>query len=239
MQQPVQHQMMGYDRTSTMFSPDGRLLQVEYAKKAVKQGTAAIGIVCKDGVVLVADRRLIDKNIVPESVEKIYQVDDHIGATATGYLMDGRILIEKAQLLSQQHIVTYDNVMDTKSLVKEICNIKQAFTQYGGARPFGISILFAGVDDGEPVLFETEPTGMFFQYKATAIGEGDTEIKKIFEKEYHEKMDIEEGFRLAVKALKKILEKDFDLKRMDGAYIKSSDGKFTRIDSNFLKKVIK
>ncbi len=239
MQQPVQHQMMGYDRTSTMFSPDGRLLQVEYAKKAVKQGTAAMGIVCKDGVILVADRRLIDKNIVPESVEKIYQVDDHIGATATGYLMDGRILIEKAQLLSQQHIVTYDNVMDTKSLVKEICNIKQAFTQYGGARPFGISILFAGVDDGEPVLFETEPTGMFFQYKATAIGEGDTEIKKIFEKEYHEKMDIEEGFRLAVKALKKILEKDFDLKRMDGAYIKSSDGKFTRIDSNFLKKVIK
>ena len=239
MQQPVQHQMMGYDRTSTMFSPDGRLLQVEYAKKAVKQGTAAIGIVCKDGVILVADRRLIDKNIVPESVEKIYQVDDHIGATATGYLMDGRILIEKAQLLSQQHKVTYDNVMDTRSLVKEICNIKQAFTQYGGARPFGISILFAGVDDGEPVLFETEPTGMFFQYKATAIGEGDTEIKKIFEKEYHEKIDIEEGFRLAVKALKKILEKDFDLKRMDGAYIKSSDGKFTRIDSNFLKKVIK
>lgn len=239
MQQPVQHQMMGYDRTSTMFSPDGRLLQVEYAKKAVKQGTAAIGIVCKDGVILVADRRLIDKNIVPESVEKIYQVDDHIGATATGYLMDGRILIEKAQLLSQQHRVTYDNVMDTKSLVKEICNVKQAFTQYGGARPFGISILFAGVDDGEPVLFETEPTGMFFQYKATAIGEGDTEIKKIFEKEYHEKMDIEEGLRLAIKALKKILEKDFDLKRMDGAYIKSSDGKFTRIDSNFLKKVIK
>ncbi|MBI2106491.1 archaeal proteasome endopeptidase complex subunit alpha [Candidatus Woesearchaeota archaeon] len=239
MQQPVQHQMMGYDRTSTMFSPDGRLLQVEYAKKAVKQGTAAIGMVCKDGVILVADRRLIDKNIVPESVEKIYQVDDHIGATATGYLMDGRILIEKAQLLSQQHRVTYDNVMDTKSLVKEICNVKQAFTQYGGARPFGISILFAGVDDGEPVLFETEPTGMFFQYKATAIGEGDTEIKKIFEKEYHEKIDIEEGFRLAVKALKKILEKDFDLKRMDGAYIKSSDGKFTRIDSNFLKKVIK
>jgi len=132
MQQPVQHQMMGYDRTSTMFSPDGRLLQVEYAKKAVKQGTAAIGLICKDGVILVADRRLIDKNVVPESVEKIYQVDDHIGATATGYLMDGRILIERAQLMAQQHRVTYDNVMDTKSLVKEICNVKQAFTQYGG-----------------------------------------------------------------------------------------------------------
>ena len=239
MQQPVQHQMMGYDRTSTMFSPDGRLLQVEYAKKAVKQGTAAIGLICKDGVILVADRRLIDKNVVPESVEKIYQVDDHIGATATGYLMDGRILIERAQLMAHQHRVTYDNVMDTKSLVKEICNVKQAFTQYGGARPFGISILFAGVDDGEPVLFETEPTGMFFQYKATAIGEGDVEIKKIFEKDYKENMDIEEGFSLAVKALKKVLEKDFDLKRVDGAYIKNDEGKFVRVDANYLKRILK
>ena len=239
MQQPVQHQMMGYDRTSTMFSPDGRLLQVEYAKKAVKQGTAAIGMVCKDGVILVADRRLIDKNIVPESVEKIYQVDDHVGATATGYLMDGRILIERAQLIAQQHRVTYDNVIDTRSLVNEICNVKQAFTQYGGARPFGISILFVGVDDGIPALFETEPTGMFFQYKATAIGEGDTEIKKIFEKEYRENMSVEDGFRLAVKALKKVLEKDFDIKRVDGAYIKSGEEKFVKIDTNYLKRVVR
>ena len=239
MKQPVQHQMMGYDRTSTMFSPDGRLLQVEYAKKAVKQGTAAIGMVCKDGVILVADRRLIDKNIVPESVEKIYQVDDHVGATATGYLMDGRILIERAQLIAQQHRVTYDNVIDTRSLVKEICNVKQAFTQYGGARPFGISILFVGVDDGIPALFETEPTGMFFQYKATAIGEGDTEIKKIFEKEYRENMSVEDGFRLAVKALKKVLEKDFDIKRVDGAYIKSGEEKFVKIDTNYLKRVVR
>jgi len=108
-----------------------------------------------------------------------------------------------------------------------------------GARPFGISILFAGVDDGEPVLFETEPTGMFFQYKATAIGEGDVEIKKIFEKDYKENMDIEEGFSLAVKALKKVLEKDFDLKRVDGAYIKSNEGKFVRVDANYLRRVLK
>src|SRR3989338_53412 len=239
MQPTMNHQIMGYDRISTMFSTDGRLLQVEYAKKAVKQGTAAIGMVCKDGVILVADRRLIDKNIVPESVEKIYQVDDHVGATATGYLMDGSILIERAQLIAQQHRVTYDNVIDTRSLVKEICNVKQAFTQYGGARPFGISILFVGVDDGIPALFETEPTGMFFQYKATAIGEGDTEIKKIFEKEYRENMSVEDGFRLAVKALKKVLEKDFDIKRVDGAYIKSGEEKFVKIDTNYLKRVVR
>src|SRR3989344_6243730 len=143
MQPTLNHQMMGYDRTSTMFSPDGRLLQVEYAKIAVKQGTTAMGIVCKDGVVLVADRRLISKLVVTESVEKIYQVDEHIAGTATGYLMDGRVLIERAQLLAQQHKVTFDNPMGTKMLVKEICNTKQAFTQYGGARPFGISLFFS------------------------------------------------------------------------------------------------
>ena len=163
--QPVQHQMMGYDRTSTMFSPDGRLLQVEYAKKTVKQGTTAIGMACKNGVLLVADKRLSDELIVPKSVEKVFQVDEHIGATASGILSDGRVLIDRARLLAQQHQVTYDNPVDTESLVKDICDLKQAFTQYGGARPFGVSILFGGIDDDEPVLFLTDPTGIFFQYK--------------------------------------------------------------------------
>ena len=238
--QSMQHQMMGYDRTSTMFSPDGRLLQVEYAKKAVKQGTTAIGMVCKEGVVLVADKRLISKLVVPESVEKIYQVDEHMGATATGYLMDGRVLIEKAQLIAQQHRVTFDNPIDTKGLVKEVCNIKQAFTQYGGARPFGISILFAGVDeDGSLNLFETEPTGMFFQYMATVIGEGEVEIKAILDKEYKEGMNIDEGINLAISALKRVLAKDFDLKRIDCAYVNKSEQRFTRADLNYLKKILK
>ena len=238
--QAMQHQMMGYDRTSTMFSPDGRLLQVEYAKKAVKQGTTAIGIVCKDGVVLVADKRLISKLVIPESVEKIYQVDDHVGATATGYLMDGRVLIEKAQLIAQQHRVTFDNPIDTKGLFKEICNIKQAFTQYGGARPFGISILFAGIDeDGEISLFETEPTGMFFQYLATVIGEGEVEIKGILDKEYREGMSIDEGINLAISALKRVLEKDFDIKRIDCASVVKPEQRFKRVDLGELRKILK
>ena len=236
----MQHQMMGYDRTSTMFSPDGRLLQVEYAKKAVKQGTSAIGMVCKDGVVLVADRRLINKHVVPESVEKIYQVDDHISGTATGYLMDGRVLIERAQLIAQQHRVTYDSPMDTRMLVKEICNIKQAFTQYGGARPFGISLLFAGVDDDhEPRLFETEPTGMFFQYMATAIGEGETEIKAILDKDYKETLTIEQGVQLAISALKNVLGKDFDMRRIDCSYVLKENRKFVRPDLNEIKRMMR
>ena len=131
MQQNMSHQMMGYDRASTMFSPDGRLLQVEYAKKTVRQGTSTLGMVCKDGVILVADKRILEKFIVPSSIEKVFQIDEHMGASASGILSDGRVLIERAQILAQQHRVTFDEPMDTHSIVKEICNMKQQFTQYG------------------------------------------------------------------------------------------------------------
>ena len=228
-------QAMGYDRTSAMFSPDGRLLQVEYAKKTVKQGTSAIGMVCKDGVVLIADRRIVEKLIVPESIDKVSQIDDHIAATASGILSDGRILVEKAQVLAQQHRVTYDSPVDTHSLVKEICNIKQMYTQVGGARPFGVSLLFAGVNRG-PQLFVTDPTGIFFEYKATAIGENDSEIKEILDKEYKETLSVDDGISLAVKILKKVLGKDFEISRLDGAYVKSSDKKYTKIAKEKFKK---
>lgn len=238
MQQQMAHQMMGYDRASTMFSPDGRLLQVEYAKKTVKQGTSALGIVCKDGVLLIADKRIIDSLIVPRSIEKVYQIDDHIGATASGILSDGRMLIEKARLTAQQHKVTYDEPIDTSTIVKDICNLKQQFTQFGGARPFGVSILFAGVDNSDASLYVTEPTGIFFEYKATAIGEGETEIKEILNKEYKEAMSIEDGVKLSIKALKKTLGKEFDINRIDGAFIKISDKKFTRLKKEQIKKLM-
>jgi proteasome alpha subunit len=233
--QAQMQQAMGYDRTSAMFSPDGRLLQVEYAKKTVKQGTSAIGMVCKDGVVLIADRRIVEKLIVPESIDKVSQIDDHIAATASGILSDGRILVERAQVLAQQHRVTYDSPIDTHSLVKEICNIKQMYTQVGGARPFGVSILFAGVNDGSH-LFVTDPTGIFFEYKATAIGENDTEIKEMLDKDYRESMSIDEGISLAVRILKKVLGKDFEISRLDGAYVKSSDKQYTKINKEKFKK---
>ncbi len=232
----MQHQMMGYDRTSTMFSPDGRLLQVEYAKKAVKQGTTAIGMVCRDGVLLVADRRMTEKLIVARSVEKVFQVDDHIAATSSGYVMDGRILIERAQLIAQQYKVGNDEPIDVIELVKEIADVKQFFTQYGGARPFGVSILFAGVDD-KPSLFMTDPTGIFFEFKATAIGEAENEIKDILNKEYKETLSIDDGLKLAVKALKKVLGKDFGIERIDGAYINLQDKMYTKLDRSRLAKL--
>lgn len=236
--QQIQHQMMGYDRASTMFSPEGRLLQVEYAKKTVKQGTSAIGMVCKDGVLLVTDKRISDELIIPSSVEKIFQVDDHICATASGILSDGRILIDRARLVAQQHRITYDEAVELKLLVKDICDIKQNFTQFGGARPFGVSLLMVGVND-ENELFVTDPTGIYFQYKATAIGEFESEVKSQLVKEYKDNLDIVNGLKLSVKILKKVLGKEFDIKRLDVAYINNKDKKFTRMTDADINKIIK
>ncbi len=234
----MSHQAMGYDRTSIMFSPDGRLLQVEYAKKTVKQGTTALGIVFKDGVLLVADKRIVEKLIVAKSIEKVFQVDDHLGATASGILSDGRILIEKAQVTAQQHRITYNEPISTETLVKEICNLKQLYTQVGGARPFGVSIMFIGVG-GSPHLFVTDPTGIFFEYMATAIGEADTVVKEILTKQYKDNMSFDEAARLGVGALKKALGKDFSTERIDGAYIMMKDKKFTRFTHEDLVKYSK
>lgn len=229
------HQAMGYDRASIVFSPDGRLLQVEYAKKTVRQGSTAIGMVCKDGVFLIADKRVVEKLIVASSVEKIFQIDDHIGATASGIISDGRILIERAQVLAQQHRVMYDSPMTTESLVKEICNLKQFYTQVGGARPFGASIMFMGIGDN-PHLFVTDPTGIFFEYRAAAIGEAEVEVKNMLMKQYKENITLDEGMKMAIGMLKKALGKDFSIERVDGAYIRLEDKKFRRLTGEEMMK---
>ncbi len=237
--QPMPHQLMGYDRAITMFSPDGRLLQVEYAKKTVKQGSTAVGMVCSDGVILVTDKRIIEKLIVPESVEKIFKVDEHIGATASGILSDARVLIERAQLKAQQHRVTYDSPVDILTVVKDICSLKQICTQSAGLRPFGVSILAAGIDRSGPSLYETDPTGIFFQFKATAIGEGETEVQEILDKEYKESMTIDDGLKMCVKALAKVLDKNFSVERVDASYIKTSEKKFKKVSSDKIAEILK
>lgn len=237
--QPMQHQMMGYDRAITMFSPDGRLLQVEYAKKTVRQGSTAIGMVCTDGVLLVADKRIVDKLIIPESVEKIFQIDDHIGATASGILSDARVLIERAQVRAQQHRVTYDTAIDTSTIVKEIASLCQICTQSGGLRPFGVSLIVGGVDNDGPKLFETDPTGIFFQFKATVIGEGEPEIEEILAKEYHERLNMQSGLSLALNALSKVLDKNFSVDRVDASFIPVKDKKLIKIKRSDIEKALK
>ncbi|MBW3019323.1 archaeal proteasome endopeptidase complex subunit alpha [Candidatus Woesearchaeota archaeon] len=237
--QSMSHQMMGYDRAITMFSPDGRLLQVEYAKKTVRQGSTAIGMVCSDGVLLVADKRIVDPLIIADKIEKIFQVDDHIAATASGILSDARVLIERAQLKAQSHKVTYDTPIDTISVVKDMCSLMQICTQSGGLRPFGVSVLVVGVDSEGPKLYETDPTGIFFPFKATAIGEGEPEIEEVLTKEYKPSMTIEDGLKLALFALNKVLDKDFSANRVDAAFVKNDDKKFTQVSRDKLDKMLK
>ena len=239
MEMPMQHQVMGYDRTSAIFSPDGHLLQVEYAEKTVRLGSSSIGLIASDGVVIVADRRIKDKLMIPESSVKIYEIDSHIAGTAAGILSDARILMEKAQLLAQQHRVTYDSSVDTESLVKELANIKQTFTQYGGARPFGVALMLAGIDpDERKNLFVTDVTGNYFGYRATAIGENDDKIKDMLAKDYKESLSIEAGIKLSLAIFKQVLGKNFDINRFEAAYI-DKNKRFEKLSGEELRKFLK
>lgn len=234
-----QHQLMGYDRAITMFSPEGRLLQVEYAKKTVRQGSTAIGVVCKDGILFVTDKRIVDKLVIPEAIEKIWQIDHHLGATASGILSDARVLVERAQIKAQQHRVTYDSEIDVLTIVKDICDLKQICTQSGGLRPFGVSLLVAGVDQTGPKLYETDPTGIFFQFRATAIGEYEPEIVEILNKKYKDTITIEEALKMCIEALVKVSGNKFHADRIDSAYVKSDEKQFKKFSREKIEKVLK
>ncbi|MEM4153156.1 MAG: archaeal proteasome endopeptidase complex subunit alpha [Candidatus Pacearchaeota archaeon] len=240
MEMEMQHQVMGYDRASTMFSPDGRILQVEYAEKTVRLGSASIGIICEDGIVIVADKRIFDPLVLPESSMKIWEIDSHIISTASGILSDARVLIERAQVVAQQHRVTYDEPIDVESVIKDIANIKQAYTQYGGARPFGIEIMVAGINsDDSKKLYVSDVTGNYIGYNATAIGENDERIKEMLREGWREGLVIEQGIKLALNIFRKVLGKNFNIERFEVAYIKKDEKKVKRIFGEALLKYIK
>ncbi len=191
-----------YDRAITVFSPDGRLFQVEYAKEAVRRGATAIGIVCSDGVALVAYKNAPSNLLVPESMKKIFEIDGHIAATASGLIADARRLVDISRVEAQRHRLAYAEPISVEATAKELCDLMQVYTQYGGIRPFGVSLLIGGVDE-KPRLFEAEPSGALTGYKACAIGSGKKEVEEFFEKEYKENLSIDAGIELALKALKK------------------------------------
>ncbi|PIZ51677.1 proteasome subunit alpha [Candidatus Woesearchaeota archaeon CG_4_10_14_0_2_um_filter_33_13] len=231
---------MGYDRSITMFSPDGRLLQVEYAKKTVKQGSTAIGLVCKDGIVFIADKRVTSKLMVPSTIEKTFRVDDHIVASAAGIISDARVLVDRAQLKAQQHFVTYDTKIDVISIVKEICDLQQICTQSAGLRPFGVSMLVGGVEeDGDLKLFLTEPYGLYFQYMAAVIGEGESEIEPILQKKYKPSMTVNEGLKFGLELLKEFLKGELGFERIDAVKITLTEKKSTKLGVDELKKLFK
>jgi len=231
----IQHQQMGYDRTATMFSPDGHLLQVEYAEKTVRLGVSSIGMVCSDGVFIIADKRVEDKLIVPESANRVHEIDSHIIASTAGITSDARVLIEKAQVLAQQNRVTYDSEVEPELIVKEISNIKQQFTHYGGARPFAVSMMLAGLNGKKPQLFTSDVTGSYFMYNTNAIGENDDKIKEKLRESYKKNLTIKKGVKLALDIFKEVQGDKFNENKFELAYIKTEDGKLKRAEGKELE----
>ncbi len=199
--QPLQQQNAGYDRAITVFSPDGRLFQVEYAREAVKRGTTSLGLKSKDGVVLIVDKRTVSRLVEAKSIEKIFQIDDHIGVATSGLVADARALVERARIESQINKITYNEPILVGGLAKKICDMKQMYTQNGGVRPFGSALIIGGVNGDEARLFETDPSGALIEYKATAIGSGVQAAVDVFEECYEEDLSLEDAINLGLDAL--------------------------------------
>ncbi|WP_406659612.1 archaeal proteasome endopeptidase complex subunit alpha [Methanolobus sp. ZRKC3] len=220
---------MGYDRAITVFSPDGRLFQVEYAREAVKRGTTAAGVKAKNGVVLLVDKRITSRLIEAESIEKIFQIDDHIGVATSGLVADARALVDRARVEAQINMVSYDEPIGVEVIAKKICDHKQTYTQYGGVRPYGTALLIAGVDDSRPRLFESDPSGALLEYKATAIGAGRNAFMEIFEADYDENMEMDAAIMLGLKALYTSTEGKIDATTLELGVVTLEDRQFRKL----------
>lgn len=191
-----------YDSAATMFSPDGRIYQVEYAREAVKRGTTAVGVVYDGGAVLLVDKRISSKLIEAAAIEKIFKIDRHIGVASSGLVGDARMLVARARAVAANNRVVYAENIEINVLVKDLSDIMQAYTQNGGVRPFGAAFLMGGVDpDGTVRLYETDPSGAVVQYKATAIGVGRAAALEFLENEYRTGLDEAAAIKLGLKAL--------------------------------------
>jgi proteasome alpha subunit len=223
------NEQQAYDRGITIFSPDGRLYQVEYAREAVKRGTASVGVRTEDGVVIAADRHARSPLIERDSIEKIHEIDSHVGVASAGHVADARQLIDVARRQSQVNRLRYDEPASVESLTKEITDYIQQYTQTGGARPFGVALLVAGIEDGEPRLFETDPSGTPYEWQAVAIGGSREDIQSFLEDEYAEGMDLEGGIELALRALASVNEEGLDATGVDIATIDVESEQFEKL----------
>ena len=211
-----------YDRGTSLYSPDGRIYQVEYAREAVKRGAPSVGVRTADGVVLAAQSRAGSSLMVQESIEKLHKIDDHLGAASAGHVADARKLVDFARRESQTNRLRYGEPIGVETLTKEITDLIQENTQRGGTRPYGAALLVGGVDSTGPRLFGTDPSGTPHEWKAVAIGGGRETIQGHLEEEYSEELDLDAGVDLAVDALMSELE-DVDAADLSVAVV-SEDG---------------
>ncbi|UCE15962.1 MAG: archaeal proteasome endopeptidase complex subunit alpha [Candidatus Bathyarchaeota archaeon] len=224
-----------YDRAITVFSPDGRLFQVEYALETVNRGATILGITCSEGVVLGAEEKIETKLQDTSFTWKLYEIDDHLGAAVVGLGSDARILIDNARVYSQSNRLMYDEPIDIEIMTKRIGDIKQLYTQHAGVRPFGVSIIFGGIDKTGNKVFSTDPSGSYRGYKAVAVGIGRETVESILKTEYKEDLTLDSTIKLAVKCLVKALEARGETPRLKIAVVPTATKKVRMLTDEEIK----
>jgi proteasome alpha subunit len=232
----MQPGQMAYDRAITVFSPDGRLFQVEYAREAVRRGATTAGVVYAGGLVLIADRRIPNPKLAEaSSLEKIHQIDENIACATAGLVADARVLVDYARLSAQINHVTYSEPMSVELLVRKICDYKQQYTQFGGVRPFGTALLVGGYDESGVRLFETEPSGSLTSFKASSTGGNKGPVMELFEQKYRPGMDREAAILLALEGLRAGLDEGGNLSQVEVVTVDIGKG-MTRLSSDEIQK---
>ena len=222
-----------YDRALTVFSPEGRLYQVEYALEAVRRGTLAVAIKSKEDVCLAAQIKIPTKLMDTDSIDKIFQIDDHIGVAISGLHADSRVLINYARVQAQSFRLTYDEPVRLSMLVKTIADLKQIYTQYGGIRPFGCALFFIAIDSTGPQIYTTSPSGIYRSYNAFGLGSGEATAREYIQKNYKDSMSFKELLTLALNAIKESSEDELTKENIRIAYIKSAeDNKFKMLSKD-------
>lgn len=213
-----------YDSRTTIFSPEGRLYQVEYAMEAISNAGAAIGMLCADGVVLVAEKKITSKLLDTKAVgvrrEKMYRLDDHLACAVAGITADANILINTCRLTAQRYYYAYQEPMPVEQLVRSLCDTKQGYTQFGGQRPFGVSMLYAGWDEHYGFqLYQSDPSGNYGGWKAVAIGGGHQAAQNLLKTEYKEGVPVSEGISTIIKVLSKSMDSSLTVDKVELATI--------------------
>jgi len=186
----------GYDRAITVFSPDGRLYQVEYAIETVRRGTIAVGIKCRDGIIIAVEEKP-RKLQISNTAQKIFQIDDHVGVAAAGYIPDARSQVDNARFFSQSNKMIYDEPVEVETIAKHLADQCQQYTQYAGVRPYGVALILGGVVNNTPQLYLTDPSGTYISYDAIAIGSGSDQVTDFLEKTYKSDLSLDEAATLA------------------------------------------
>ncbi len=227
----------GYDMTPTMYSPDGRIYQVEYAIETVKRGTLAIGIICSDGVIIAVEEnpRALQ---VADVTQKIFQVDYHIGVAAAGYIPDARVQVDNARFFSQSSKLTYDEPVEVETVAKHLADQCHQFTQYSGVRPYGVALIIAGVDQKGGSIYVTDPSGTYVSYAAVAIGAGSEEVTDFLEKNYKPELGLEDGAALAAAAINLISEKKDGVKHLKMSWVKKDKKIFEKVSESEIEKFV-